>query len=512
MPAGYSETVGTSFFDFHEQVARRRHVPANSTVKPTQQPSLEPMTVSQLTSRIEQTLTDQFPQTIHVRGEVAKFRPNQTSGHCYFTLKDTGSCIDCVMWKSDYARLRFVPQDGLELVASGKLGVYFSKGCYQFYVTTLKPIGQGALELAFQQMRAKLEAEGLFAAERKKPLPLLPASVILVTSSEAAALHDILKVLRRYPWLRIMLYSVPVQGEGASRRIAAVLAHLNHCADHIAAEVIILARGGGSLEDLWAFNEEVVARAIAASRIPIITGIGHEVDVSIADLVADYHAHTPTEAAQVVVAAWRDAKERIAVVLHRMTRALGGLLQDARHRLRSIERHEAFRRPLHRINNFRQLLDDRQRALALTMIERDHRGRGELADRQQSLAARISHRLRLSSQDVARRAALLGECHPRQRLKSEVGRLDAREDRLTRAVSGHIARRIERLDAIDRQLLALNPQNVLRRGYTLTLRKKDKSLIRTPAALKPGDRLLTQFADGTVESTVEDSRQLPLFE
>src|SRR5690348_3575026 len=136
------------------------------------------MTVSQLTSRIQQTLTDQYPHTLHVRGEVTKFRPNQTSGHCYFTLKDAGSCIDCVMWKSDYARLRFVPQDGLELVASGKLGVYFSKGCYQFYVTTLKPIGQGALELAFQQMRAKLEAEGLFAPERKKPLPLLPSSII----------------------------------------------------------------------------------------------------------------------------------------------------------------------------------------------------------------------------------------------------------------------------------------------------------------------------------------------
>ena len=281
-------------------------------------------------------------------------------------LKDPGACVDCVIFKSDAQRLKFKPADGMELLAGGRVGIYAQRGRYQLYVSSLSPIGQGALELAFQQLRAKLQAEGLFAPERKKPLPAFPINIVLVTSRQTAALQDMLKVLRRFPFLQLSVFHVPVQGEGAGEKIAEALGLLNRQAakGKRVVDVMLLGRGGGSLEDLWAFNEEVVARAIAKSAIPIVTGVGHEVDVSISDLVADYHAHTPTEAAQVIVAQWRNAPDAIDTIVLRSRRALRQSLTDARQRLSAIERHEVFRRPTDRIDQIRQLLDDRQRTLS----------------------------------------------------------------------------------------------------------------------------------------------------
>ena len=253
------------------------------------------ISVSQLTAVIDRAIKAGVPGSVLVKGEVSNFKAHAASGHLYFTLKDATACINCVMWKSDAARVKFRPTDGMELLTGGRVAVYAEQGKYQLYVTSLRPIGQGALELALRQLRARLEAEGLFAAARKKPLPPYPLNIALVTSRQTAALQDMLKVLRRFPWLRLSLFHAPVQGDGAGERIADAIAQLNASRDR-PTDVLLLARGGGSLEDLWAFNEEVVARAIAASRIPVVTGIGHEIDVSIADLVADHHAHTPTEA------------------------------------------------------------------------------------------------------------------------------------------------------------------------------------------------------------------------
>ena len=286
-------------------------------------------TVTQLTAAIEKAIKTGVPASITVRGEVSNVSDRQASGHLYFTMKDSGASINCVMWRDNAARLQFRLEDGLEIIATGRVTVYAPQGRYQLTVQQILPAGRGALELAFRQLQARLSAEGLFDADRKKTIPQYPTRIVLLTSRATAALQDMLKVLRRFPWLKLMVYHVPVQGDGSAAKIAAAIDHLSrHAADIGGVDVILLARGGGSLEDLWSFNEEIVARAIAASRIPVITGIGHEVDCSISDLVADYHAHTPTEAAQVVSQHWKRAADS---------------LSQAQTRLRNIVRQTAAR-------------------------------------------------------------------------------------------------------------------------------------------------------------------------
>ncbi|HSU68959.1 MAG TPA: exodeoxyribonuclease VII large subunit, partial [Tepidisphaeraceae bacterium] len=250
-----------NFFEFQQQMRPQRSRPQPAPSAPD-----AALTVSELTATISKVLTNGMPSAVLVRGEVSNYRPNKGSGHLYFTLKDQDACIDCVMFRSEAVRLKFAPVDGTELLANGRVGVYPTRGRYQLYVDSLRPLGKGALELAFQQLRRKLEGEGLFAAERKKPLPAYPMRVVIFTSREAAALQDILKVLRRFRWISLRLYPVPVQGDGAAEKIASAINHLNSQIErHGGADVILLARGGGSLEDLWSFNEEVVSRAIAAS-------------------------------------------------------------------------------------------------------------------------------------------------------------------------------------------------------------------------------------------------------
>ncbi len=521
------------FFEFREQVAGRR--PADSAPAPAGSDTRAPLSVTQLTARIERALQSRIPETLLVRGEISNAKPYHASGHLYFTMKDRDCCIDCVMWKSDVARMKFAIKDGQELLASGRIGIYGKTGRYQLYVTTLRPIGQGALELAFQQMRAKLEAEGLFAVERKRPIPPYPRTVVIVTSSNAAALQDMLKVFRRFPWIRLLLYPVPVQGDGAATKIAAALKHLGRSAAQVGgADLIILSRGGGSLEDLWAFNEEVVARAVAASLLPVVTGIGHEVDVSIADLVADYHAHTPTEAAQVVTAPWRNARETIDVNGLRLCRAAMAFLGELNHRLNAIARHETFRRPLQRIHQNVQYLDGLGRAIQFAWVDRVRtasrslvelaarldgrlprvlRDRRDRVDRLALILARAENQvLRRSSERVIRASARLAECHPRHRLVLRAQQVDGLGERLARDAAGRLSARAVRVDALEGRLRALSPAAVLRRGYSITTRKRDGTVIRSAALVRPGDRLLTRLADGEVQSTAEDSAQLPLFE
>ncbi|HXE52313.1 MAG TPA: exodeoxyribonuclease VII large subunit [Tepidisphaeraceae bacterium] len=518
------------FFDFQQKLLKPRPAP-----KPQAAPSEQPISVSELTARITRVINTGLPGNFLVRGEVSNFGRNKASGHVYFTLKDAEACIDCVMFRSEAGRLKFEPDDGMELLAGGRIGVYGPRGRYQLYVSSLRPLGQGALELAFRQMKAKLEAEGLFAPERKKPLPGYPQRIVLITSPQAAALHDMLKVLRRFPCLRIMLYPAPVQGDGAGQKIAAAIRHINSAIDEIGgAEVIILARGGGSLEDLWAFNEECVARALAASRIPVVSGIGHEVDVSIADLAADYHAHTPTEAAQIVTANWRTAQSQVEERTHRLHRSLRSITNDCRQRLAGIERHEAFRRPMGQVNVLRQLLDDRDRALILAQDQllrtrRDRlqdatgrlqrflpsvviRCRQRLNDWMRSLDQALGQRLRGAHERLARATTLLQECHPRHAMQLTRQRLQTAEGRLARAARQNVQRNDHTLDSLARQLEAISPQSVLRRGYTMTTRKKDGATLRSAAQLGTGEKIVTHFADGQVESTVNDSKQLSLFD
>ena len=492
------------------------------------------MSVSELTARITKVING-LPPAVLVRGEVSNFNRNKSSGHVYFTLKDAEACVDCVMFRSEAARLKFDPGDGMEVLAGGRVGVYPQRGRYQLYVNTLRPLGQGALELAFQQVRRKLEAEGLFDAGRKRPLPAYPTRIAIITSREAAALQDALKVLRRFPWLDLVVCPVPVQGDGAAAKIAAAIAQVNAIVpDAARADVILLVRGGGSLEDLWSFNEEAVARAVAASRVPVVTGIGHEVDVSIADLAADHHAHTPTEAAQVVTSQWRGAADRLDGTALRLTRGLRTALAEARQRLRSVERHEAFRRPADRVNMLRQLLDDRQRSLRVAQdrVLRDARDRVQhasgrlagflpstagrfrelLAGRRQQLNQAFGLRLRGARERLARATTVFHEFHPRSHVRLAAHHLDSLEARLAGAARRDMQSRSQQVDALARELEAVSPQSVLRRGYTITTRKRDGLPLRSVSQVKPGDKLLTRFADGEVESVAQDSKQLSLFD
>ena len=456
--------MSENFFDFQKRIADRK----SGQTPPAQSDQTQALTVTQLTATIDRAIKTGVPASVTVRGEVSNASNRQASGHVYFTMKDPTACIGCIMWRNDAAKLKFRVEDGLEVIATGRVTVYAPQGRYQLNVNHLEPAGRGALELAFRQMQAKLEAEGLFDPDRKKPIPKYPSTIAMVTSRDGAALQDILKVLRRFPWLKLLLYHVPVQGEGSGEKIAAALTHLSRRAGDVGGiDIILLARGGGSLEDLWAFNEEPVARAIAASRIPIITGIGHEVDCSISDLVADHHAHTPTEAAQVATRYWNTVRESLAQFELRHHRAVRQTAHDLRQRLLSIERHEFFRRPMDRIQTLRQLLDDRQKSIGLLLASR---------------------------------------------LRTAQHRLAMLEPRLPIAARSAMQIRAVRLHALDTHLQALSPQKVLSRGYTITTLKKTGEILKSAQTTRPGDRLLTRFADGETESTVHDSRQLSLFE
>jgi exodeoxyribonuclease VII large subunit len=479
--------MAASFWDMQQNLlgrSRQQQQPA----APPSKPGEKPLSVAQLTSRIEKALRTGLPASLNVQGEVSNFKLHGGSGHAYFTLKDASACVDCVMFRSDAATLKFTPTDGLELIATGRVAVFAQKGRYQLYVTALHPLGQGALELARQQIQAKLEAEGLFDPANKKPLPRYPRRIVLVTSTQTAAVQDMLKVLRRFPFLQIAVYHVPVQGDGSAEKIAAALRHLSKA--DFDADVILLGRGGGSLEDLWEFNEEILCRAIAASNVPVVTGIGHEIDVSIADLVADHHAHTPTEAAQVVTQHWRTARDGLDGAALRLRREIGASLQHARQRLASIERHEAFRRPLDYVNQLRQLVDDRQRALSQT----------------------VDARLRRATETVTRLDARLRERHPRHLVVLQQQRLHADAQRLTRAATQSVQLHARRIDVLSARLHCINPQEVLRRGYSLTVSKRTGQIIRDPSQVKPGDTLTTRLATGEIQSRVEDAQQLRLFD
>jgi exodeoxyribonuclease VII large subunit len=481
--------MAEGFFEFRERMVKRVEVTTSAPAR-ARVGGDKALSVSQLTRVIDRVMKENLPATVYVRGEVSNFNLHRSSGHFYFTLKDPDACIDCLMFKSNAARVKFRPADGMELLCTGNIRVYPPRGRYQLYVTRMEPLGQGALELTFQQLRAKLEAEGLFAAERKKPLPAFPRRIAIVTAAQAAALHDMLKVLRRFPWLTLLVYPVQVQGAAAAPQIAAALKHLDRrAADVGGIDVILLGRGGGSLEDLWAFNEEIVARAAAASRIPIVTGIGHEVDVSIADLVADHHAHTPTEAAQVVTANWRDIREFLSELRLRLGRVVRNQVQDCRHRLNHVRRHEFFRRPTDRVNLLRQVLDDRERQLRIAMNTRVWNLRRDLAEMEESLAAHSPavHVARLKQQMI----------HARQRLRYAAG--------------VYVERRRLRLDSRERELRAVSPESVLRRGYSLTTLKKTGVVVRSVEQIKGGEALVTRVTDGIFESTTDDPKQPKLF-
>jgi exodeoxyribonuclease VII large subunit len=523
---------GTNFFDFREKLISKPAKPARVYPAPQATPVVPPankssgtrqskldaklaqaMSVSQLTAWVDGVIRSGMPQSVLVKGEASNVSLNRGSGHLYFTLKDAESCVDCVMYKSDAERLKFAAQDGMEFLATGNVKVYAPKGKYQLYVTHLQPLGKGALEVAFQQLRARLEAEGLLAPERKRKLPRYPTRIALVTSREAAALHDMLKVLRRFPWLQLWVYHVPVQGDGCGARIADAIGHLNRVAARLGGvDLILLSRGGGSIEDLWGFNEESVARAIVSSNIPVVTGIGHEVDTTIADLVADYFAHTPTEAATIVTSHWRAVQEQLDSSDLRLRRALRAGIDSARQRLAIVERHETFRRPTDRVNHLRQRLDDRERSLLFAFTNRFASIRDRVVRGEQRLGTSTSAMLRRAHDALGAHAARLAELHPRHAVRLADQRLAALDARLRCEAQASLQRRVLRVDLMQRTLEAVSPKRVLQRGYSITTIKKDGRIVRSAADVRGGERLVTRVADGEIQSTADDPKQPRLFE
>jgi exodeoxyribonuclease VII large subunit len=339
---------------------------------PTQAPD-RVLTVSQLTAQIKDLLEDELP-SVWLLGEISNLsRPN--SGHVYLTLKDDRSQIRAVIWRTTARRMVFDLTDGLEVIVHGRCTVYEGRGEYQLVVDHMQPKGLGALELAFRQLRDRLEKEGLFARERKKPLPRFPRRIVLVTSPSGAAIRDMLQILRRR-WcdVEIWLRPVPVQGDGAAPEIAAAIREVNRIAG---VDLMIVARGGGSLEDLWAFDEEPVARAIFASKIPIVSAIGHEVDWTIADYVADLRAPTPSAAAELVVPSESEVREQLAQTGVRMARSLESRLRAARHRLEYLAARRAFQFPLDgiawRLQRADELAGRMARAIANRLSDGGHR-------------------------------------------------------------------------------------------------------------------------------------------
>jgi exodeoxyribonuclease VII large subunit len=324
------------------------------------------LSVGELTEHIKGTLESQFPH-VWVSGEISNFSRPQ-SGHCYFTLKDDRAQIKAVIWRTAATRVRFDLQDGMQVICQGALDVYPPRGSYQLVVRQIEPKGVGALELALRKLRERLLAEGLFAPERKRPLPRFPRRIAFVTSPTGAAIRDFLEVLRRrWKGVHVLIVPVRVQGDGAAAEIAAGIELVNRMADPI--DVVVVGRGGGSLEDLWSFNEEVVVRAIHASRVPVISAVGHEIDVTLADLVADVRALTPSEAAERVAPAVDEVMDFLKRQEQRLAVALRTRIAAASAQLAAIAAFRVFRRPLETVQLLARRLDECD-ARACRAIER----------------------------------------------------------------------------------------------------------------------------------------------
>jgi exodeoxyribonuclease VII large subunit len=335
------------------------------------------LTVGQLTKHLSALLdSDVILQDVWVRGEASNVTYHG-SGHLYFGMKDADACVRCVMWRTEARGLGFVLEPGMQILAHGRMAVYEKRGDVQLIVDAAEPDGLGALYLAFEQLKARLEAEGLFAPERKRPIPTFPRCVAIVTSPTGAVLHDVVTILRRRcPAAALVLVPARVQGDGAPESLARAIGAANEAAG---ADVLIVARGGGSLEDLWAFNSEIVARAIAASRLPVVSAVGHETDVTIADFVADLRAPTPSAAAELVVPDGTELMRRLTEARERLQQVARARLRDERAQVEDLLARRAFARPLEGMNQRRQALDDQQDRLLATIGRHAERARLELA-------------------------------------------------------------------------------------------------------------------------------------
>jgi len=439
-------------------------------------------TVRDLVSTVRTYIEREYGD-IWVEGEISNFRAHD-SGHLYFTLKDKNAQMRAVMFRSQARLLRFRPGNGMLVVLRGRVTVYGERGELQISAEFLEPKGAGALQIAFEQLKAKLEAEGLFDSGRKKPIPTLPRQIGIVTSPQAAALRDIVNILRRrHHSANVLIFPAQVQGEAAAQEVSTGVRYFNKSRN---VEVIIVARGGGSAEDLSAFNHEGLARTIATSQIPVISAIGHETDFTIMDFVADLRAPTPSAAAELVIRARQDVEDQAQALYERLLRVVRYRLLMARQALTELAQHRAFSRMMDDINQRQQRLDDLSYRLerAVRRLIELHRRKWETA------AAAVRH--------YDARRVLAGM---RSELARGGGVLAAATQKLLLQQRGH-------LDQLIRQIEALSPLAVLNRGYALVF-DASGALLRDASEVSNGDEISARLAKGTLSATVKRSSSEP---
>lgn len=443
--------------------------------------NVEIWTVAQLTRRVKGLLETQIG-FVWVAGEISNWKV-ATSGHAYFTLKDEDSQIDAVMFRGALSKLRFEPESGLEVVAHGQVTVYERRGNYQIVLDDMQPKGFGALQLAFEQLKKKLEVEGLFDPKHKKPLPLLPRRIGIVTSPTGAAIRDILNVLgRRFANLHVILYPARVQGEAAAPEIVAGIRAL----DAWGVDVMIVGRGGGSLEDLWPFNEEAVVRAVFAAQTPIISAVGHEVDFTLTDFAADFRAPTPSAAAEIVVKEQEALAEKVRLSRERLLRALSQYIERARHRLNAAQNSFVFRRPEELLRQRRQTCDELRMRLENSVA--DH--------------------FRWIHDRLDRAIHALGLLSPANQVQQAGLRLATLQDRLLHSIQSALQRMQARFRTLAAQLDALSPLAILSRGYALAWRLPDRTLVRRADQLQVKQEIYVRFGAGAARAavtTIEES-------
>jgi exodeoxyribonuclease VII large subunit len=416
-----------------------------------------------------------------VEGEISNFRAPD-SGHLYFTLKDGNAQIRVVVFRSSARLLRFRPGDGMQVVVRGRVTIYEERGELQLSAEYLEPKGAGSLQVAFEQLKAKLEAEGLFAADRKKPIPALPARIGVVTSPQAAALRDILNILRRRHYsVNVLIYPAQVQGETAAFEVATGVRYFNK---HGRVDVIIVARGGGSAEDLASFNDEGLARTVAESTVPVISAVGHETDFTILDFVADLRAPTPSAAAELVIRSRQEVEDHAAALNERLQRAIRYRLLIGRQAFIELAQHQAFSRVMELINQRQQKLDD----LTYRMERAQRQILEQMRRRWETLSAVVRHYdLRLALVSMRRQ-------------------LEARTTALTSVMRNVLLENKVRMERLTAALESLSPLAILARGYALVFDSSGR-LLKDAARVRPGQGISARLARGEIEATVTKKRE-----
>ncbi len=440
----------------------------------------EILTVSRLNRAARELLETGLPH-VWVDAEISNLaRPG--SGHLYFTLKDESAQVRCAMFRGQNRRLTFEPEDGQQVLVSARVSIYEPRGSYQLIVEHMEEAGEGLLRRRFDALKAQLDKEGLFDPALKRELPTLPGRIGIVTSPTGAAVRDILNVLgRRFPAVPVVIYPTAVQGENAAAGIVAALETANARKE---CDVIVLARGGGSLEDLWSFNEEIVARAIRASHIPIVTGVGHEVDFTIADFAADVRAPTPSGAAELVVPDSAEWLDRLGRLVGRNRRAAARMLADTARRFAQLEGRLERAHPGARLRQSIQRTDEL------------------LARLKSSVIARITDR-RLSAVSLARR---LQAASPAVRIARSIQFRNALDQRLAAAMRHRIEQHRQRLAVAAAGLDARSPLATLNRGYAIVIDPQSGKVVRDASVLAPGDSVTGRLARGSFDATVTKSR------